>query len=133
VFLDTSGLVAAVNSDDQWHVRANEVWRDLMTNRTPLLTTSLVLVELGDGLSRVGERPIAIQVRDRLRASSRVEIVQVTAELESLAWELFRARPDKEWGVTDCVSFTVMNERGMREAFTLDHHFEQTGFVRLIK
>jgi predicted nucleic acid-binding protein len=45
---------------------------------------------------------------------------------------LFRARPDKDWGVTDCVSFALMGARQLRQAFTLDHHFEQAGFVRLI-
>ena len=133
VFLDTSGLIAVVNSDDQWHSKVSEAWRDLIARRVPLLTTSLVLIELGDGLSRVGERHLAIQLYDRMRRASAIEIVHPTEEMEERGWTLFRERPDQDWGMTDCVSFSVMADRSIHEAFTLDHHFEQAGFVRLIK
>jgi predicted nucleic acid-binding protein len=133
VFLDTSGLIAVVNSDDQWHKKAKTVWGELLVRRTPLLTTSLFLIELGDGLSRVGERHLAVQLYDRLRNTSAVEIVRPTEELEQQGWNLFRERPDQDWGMTDCISFAVMTERSIREGFTLDHHFEQAGFVRLLK
>lgn len=48
-------------------------------------------------------------------------------------WELFKSRPDKEWSWVDCASFVVMKQRGILEALTTDHHFEQAGFVRLLK
>ena len=41
---------------------------------------------------------------------------------------LYRARPDKAWSLIDCISFMVMTERGITEALTGDHHFEQAGF-----
>jgi predicted nucleic acid-binding protein len=47
-------------------------------------------------------------------------------------WALYCARPDKEWGLTDCISFTLMTQRGIREAFTSDHHFEQADFRKLL-
>ena len=47
-------------------------------------------------------------------------------------WQLYCARPDKEWGLTDCLSFVVMQEQGVFDAFTADHHFEQAGFIRLL-
>src|SRR5208282_5143253 len=47
--------------------------------------------------------------------------------------DFFSARPDKEWSLTDCISFVVMNERGMTDALTSDHHFEQAGFQILLK
>jgi hypothetical protein len=46
---------------------------------------------------------------------------------------LYAARPDKEWSLTDCVSFLVMQDHGVTEALTADHHFEQAGFVALLK
>ena len=45
-------------------------------------------------------------------------------------WE---SRPDKEWSLVDCASFVVMQQRGLTEVLTTDHHFEQAGFVRLLK
>jgi predicted nucleic acid-binding protein len=46
---------------------------------------------------------------------------------------LFRQHTDKEWSFTDCVSFGLMRELRIREAFTTDHHFKEAGFVPLLK
>ena len=132
VFLDTSGLIAVVNTDDQWHAAAEAIWQELIASNAPLVTTSLVLIELGDGLSRIQQRQLALDLYDGLRDSPRVEIVSMTPETEAAAWELFRQRADKQWGVTDCATFVVMEQRGILAALTVDHHFEQAGFQRLI-
>jgi uncharacterized protein len=132
VFLDTSGLIAVVNTDDQWHGRAEAAWRDLAASNAPLVTTPLVLIEMWDGLSRVDQRPLAVDLYDRLCRSPRVRILAVASEQELAAWQLCRQRPDKNWGVTDCASFVVMSQLGMEEAFTVDRHFEQASFRRLI-
>ena len=50
VFLDTCGLIALVNVDDQWHGKAEEVWAELTESANGLSTSSLVLIELADGL-----------------------------------------------------------------------------------
>jgi uncharacterized protein len=132
VFLDASGLIAVANTDDHWHRQAELAWNDLVISNLSMVTTSLVLFELGDGLSRINQRPLAVTLYDRLRASPRVRILPTTADLEAAAWELFRQRPDKAWGVTDCASFVVMEQLGIGAAFTVDRHFEQAGFRRLI-
>jgi len=132
VFLDTSGLIAVVNADDQWYADAEAVWRQLIASNASLVTTSWVLVELGDGLSRIDQRHLALMLYDRLRNAPRIEIVPMTPAHEAAAWELFRQRPDKQWGVTDCGSFVVMQQRGIDAALTVDHHFKQAGFKRLI-
>jgi uncharacterized protein len=133
IFLDASGLIAVTNMDDQWHDRAEAAWRELIVSGAPLVTTSLVLFELGDGLSRVNQRPLAIDLYTRLRQSPRVQVVPASLEQEVAAWELFRRRGDKDWGVTDCASFFEMNRLGIEEAFSVDRHFEQAGFRRLIR
>lgn len=132
VFLDTSGIIAVVNTDDQWHTTAESVWQDLIQAKLPLVTTSLVLIEMGDGLSRIGYRGLAVELRDRLLASSRIEVIQTTAGDEDRAWKLFRQRHDKEWGMTDCVSMIVARDRAAREVFSTDHHFQQAGFQILL-
>jgi uncharacterized protein len=132
VFLDTSGLTAVGNVDDQWHSVAERRWRELVASSAPIITTSLVMIELGDGLSKINRRPFAWQMRDRLLNSTRVEIIQTTSHHESRAWTLFRQTSDKEWGMTDCVSFVVAQDRLVQDVLSTDHHFEQAGFRLLL-
>ncbi len=47
-------------------------------------------------------------------------------------WMLYSQRPDKDWGLTDCISFAVMTQEGITQAFTSDRHFEQAGFTKLL-
>ncbi len=133
VFLDTSGLIALTDTDDAWHSKAAQVWQELLQGKRRLGTTSLVLIELADGLAKIHFRSIAVQLKDALTNSQNVELVQVDEALEAAAWKLFRERSDKEWGMTDCVSFTLMRDRKMADVFGLDHHFEQAGFNLLLK
>lgn len=132
IFVDTSGIIAVVNEDDHWHRRGTEVWAQFVRDSVPLVTTSAVLIELADGLSRVDQRSLATQVSESFRHSALLEVIQVSGDLEEAAWELYAERPDKEWGMTDCISFIVMRDGEMTQAFTADHHFEQAGFVRLL-
>lgn len=131
VFLDTSALAALANTRDQWHSSARMVWRELERTRRRAVTTSLILIEVGDGFSRVHFRPLAIELRRRLLRSNRVTIVQMTPELENRSWGLFERRRDKDWSVTDCASIVVMQDHRIREAFSFDQHFEQAGFQLL--
>ena len=74
-----------------------------------------------------------MQLVDALERSRRVEIVLVDERLERLGWQLFRAREDKDWGMTDCVSMSLMADRCIQDIFTADHHFEQAGFNILLR
>jgi hypothetical protein len=132
VFLDTSGLIALVNTSDQSHTAAEAAWVQVVESRASLVTTSLVLAEIGDGLSRIGYREMAVELVDRLHSAPRVTVFPYDPALESGAWALYKQRTDKEWGITDCVSFVVMRRERIGEAFTTDHHFEQAGFRSLI-
>ena len=131
-FLDTCGLVAKTNAKEQRHAAATRIWAALTLADEPLITTSLILFEIGDTLSRVGFRRGAAAIRAGLLASRRVEIVQITPDHERLAWEMFEQFRDKDWGLTDCVSFVIMEEREIQDAFTADRHFAQAGFTPLL-
>jgi uncharacterized protein len=133
VFLDTSGLIATVVIDDQWHSAAEPIWFELIRRKSRLLTTSLVVNELGDALCSLLKRTLVVEFIDRLRDSPRVEIVHVTPVMQEAGWKIFRDHADKEWGITDCVSFAFMRQLNIRSAFTNDRHFEQAGFEKLIK
>jgi len=110
-----------------------EVWTELIGSGVSLVTSSLVLVELGNGLARAHHRPLALQIAGSLQSSSRITVVQSDGELESRAWQLFRDCPDKSWGMTDCVSMTLMRDLQIEDVLTNDHHFEQAGFNVLIR
>lgn len=62
-----------------------------------------------------------------------MEIIPLSAELYTRALQMYRERPHKEWGLTDCVPFNVMEDRGMSEALTTDGHFQQAGFRVLLR
>ncbi len=68
-----------------------------------------------------------------MKASPHVEIVHVDAALDQAAWNLLEQRPDKEWSLVDCSSFVLMRQRGIVQAWTHDHHFEQAGFTRMLR
>jgi predicted nucleic acid-binding protein len=60
-------------------------------------------------------------------------IVETSGKLFRTGVAFYSRRPDKDWSLTDCISFVVMRDRGITEALTGDHHFEQAGFKALLK
>ena len=78
-------------------------------------------------------RPQQVTTIETIKTASWVEVVHIDPTLEVEAWTLLRSRLDKTWSLVDCASFTVMRHRGIREALTTDHNFEQAGFLQLLK
>lgn len=136
VFLDTGYSIAlsveSVESDEH-HERAEKLAERLEAEQTRLVTTQAILLEIGNALSKERYRAAAVELFDALEEDPSVEIVPLTEELFARALALFRSRPDKEWGLVDCVSFIVMRERGLTEALTPDKHYEQAGFRALLR
>ena len=130
VFGDTVNFIALLSTRDRWHTRAVAMSRQ---PPGPLVTTEWVLTEVGDAFCQPGARQKFSTLLELLRAQPDVEIVPATSELFRRGTELFAARPDKEWSLTDCISFVVMDERGVSDALTNDHHFEQEGFRALFR
>jgi uncharacterized protein len=62
-----------------------------------------------------------------------VKTIRLTPVLLERGLQRLRERPDKDWPLTDCISFVVMEDEGIREALTGDRHFEQAGFTALLK
>jgi predicted nucleic acid-binding protein len=83
-------------------------------------------------LSPAPLRRLAINLLQRIEQSRRIEVVHVTPDFYAKGWELYSNRLDKDWGVIECISFVIMQERNLTEALTSDHHFEQAGFKILL-
>jgi|SRR6476646_5932650 predicted nucleic acid-binding protein len=133
LFLDTAYVYALLNTRDEWHERAKNWQAFLAARRQTLITTEFILVEIGDGLANLRFRKQAIDTIDALRSSALVEIVPASSDLLAKAIDLYRDRTDKEWGVTDCTSFLVMQTHGIQDALTCDEDFIQAGFQALLR
>lgn len=133
VFADTSYFVALLNPRDAHHSFAIERASSLGTFR--LVTSEMVLTELLTFFAREGQvfRARAVELCDRLGEDPNVEIEPQTRDLFRRALERYRAMKDKNWSVTDCASFHLMEREGIRDALTNDHHFEQAGFRALLR
>jgi predicted nucleic acid-binding protein len=129
-FADTNFLVALLNPKDQWHSVAKEVAGALDES---VVTTMWVLLELGDALSVGSNRNLFLEFVDQLSEQPEWETVPASPDWFVRGLELFRSRKDKDWPLTDCISFVVMKQRDITEALTHDHHFEQAGFRILLK
>ncbi len=90
------------------------------------------MLELADGLASPSHRVHTARFLRQLRTTSTVTVVPASEMLLSRALELYESRPDKDWSLTDCTSFVVMQERGLTEAATGDRHFEQAGYKALL-
>ena len=127
-FADTSYFLALLIPNDENHAKAVALANQL---RAPLVTTDWVIVEVGNHLSPQKSRVIFARFLQLLQADARMQVVECSRELLQKGLRLFQARSDKGWSVTDCISFVLMAQRGILEALSFDHHFEQAGFVRL--
>ncbi len=129
-FADSFYYIALLNPRDTSHERALELARGL---QRPLITTAWVLAEVANVLSGRERRTAVADFLIALRHATEAEVLPPTAEQLEDGLELFHDRPDKEWSLTDCISFNVMEDRGLTEALTGDRHFEQAGYIALLK
>ncbi|MFB3893989.1 MAG: type II toxin-antitoxin system VapC family toxin [Phycisphaerae bacterium] len=130
IFADTSHYVAMLNQRDELHAKALEFMR---AHGGPILTTEQVLTETGNWLADTGDRDAFVVLLETIRADPTTTVVWSEREAFDAGMRLYAARSDKEWSVTDCISFVVMKERELADALTADHHFEQAGFRALLK
>ncbi len=129
-FIDTSFLIALVRRKDALHERASALQAN---QKGPLLTTEFVLLEFLDALCSPPLRSVSMETVAVLRQAIAVRIEAATSELIAEGMRIFEQHSDKNWGLTDCISFHVMRREGLQEALTSDHHFEQAGFRALMR
>lgn len=133
VFVDTAAWIALLINRDELHLQATDVMQKLRQKNAKLTTSESILTEFANALSPIKHRQKAVSFIDALRSLSNIEIVYSDAEIFNKSLQLYRERPDKEWSLTDCTSFILMNDLQIKYAFTSDKHFEQAGFIKLLE
>ncbi len=130
IFVDTVYWLALVNRNDRWHRHALD-WSGRADG--PLVTTEAVLTEVADALCHRDRRRWAVDAIRAIRADRTITSVAGSAALFRRSLDLYAARQDKDWSLTDCISFTVMKDRGIDRALTADVHYVQAGFRALLR
>ncbi len=130
VFADAYYFIALLNPRDEGHAAAV---RFTETFSGTHWTTAWIQVEVANACTRRPARSAFLSLFADLEGDSEVNIVPPSAEHYMLGLRLFAQHEDKEWSLTDCISFIVMKENNLANVLTADHHFEQAGFVPLLK
>jgi uncharacterized protein len=129
IFADTFYFLALLNRNDAAHQKARTISENLTE---PILTTAWVLTEVADALAAPNLRQTFLSLIQTLRSDPHTTIVPPTQTLFDQGLEFYAERPDKDWTLTDCISFVVMEQYGIRQSLTGDRHFEQAGFQALL-
>jgi uncharacterized protein len=130
LFADAFYFVACLNRADQHHGKA-VAFAAAYTGK--ILTTWCVLTETADALAASNTRQKTWTFITALELDPAIIIASQRDDLLRRGLRRYGERPDKSWTLTDCVSFVVMEDYGIVDALTGDHHFEQAGFRALLK
>jgi uncharacterized protein len=128
-FVDSFYFLALLNPRDAAHHSARKANKELVGR---FLTTHWVLVEVADALAQPKYRSSFLNLMARLEADPDMTIVPSSEDLFRRGLDLYRRRADKDWPLTDCISFVIMEDQGISEALTGDQHFQQAGFKALL-
>ncbi len=132
IFVDTAAWIALFNRRDALHHQSRQLMDRFRQQDIVLVSTEFLLLEVADAFSDSAIRGLTVEYINRLRRWKNLQIIPVSQSLLTEDWELYSQRSDKDWGLTDCISFVVMTQENIAEAFTSDHHFQQAGFVKLL-
>jgi predicted nucleic acid-binding protein len=133
VFADSGYWIAMLDPGDDLHERAEAVTAQLGNAR--IVTSQMALVEFLTFVGIRGERlrQAAVSAVRRLEENADVEILPQSSDQFSSAFDLYSSRLDKNWSITDCASFIIMEQMRITEALAHDQDFEQAGFIALLR
>ncbi|MFO0970336.1 MAG: hypothetical protein U0793_32710 [Gemmataceae bacterium] len=130
VFADSFCYIALLNPKDRFHTAALQATASLQTR---IVTTGWVLMEVVDALSAPVIRQHTFRFLNQISTDANTTIIMDSSPWHTLGLALYGDRHDKDWSLTDCISFVIMAERCIAEALTGDHHFAQAGFRPLLQ
>ena len=132
VYMDSSGFLALWDANDSYHSAACRLQQQLAKKRRRFLTSDYVLDETTTLLLVRHSHEAAADFLRAVLSSQAIKVEWVGTDRFRRAADFFQQHTDKQWSFTDCVSFIVMRELSIRDAFTTDQHFKQAGFAPLL-
>ncbi len=135
IFVDTSGWGNLVDKSQPYHQLMVQLYREAKQQKRRLITSNYVITEVVALLTSPLRIPRSriISFVNSLKQSPYIDIIHIDKEKDNETWILLSSREDKEWSLVDCSTFIIMKQRGILEALTNDVHFEQAGFISLLK
>lgn len=127
-FADTSFYIAIANPADALHEVALAQVDECAEG---IVTTEHVLTELGNYFS-AKNRQLFIEMVELIDADDRTRVVPASTKLLRDGVRLYAERDDKQWSLTDCISFVVMRDLCLERSLTADRHFAQAGYSTLL-
>jgi len=133
VLVDSAGFLALWDAGDEHHGAAVALQHDLARKSRRFLTTEYIVDETITLLLVRHSHAAAVDFLETIEKSESLRLEWIDPPRFHAASAWFRRHSDKDWSFTDCVSFAVMRELRLRDAFTTDHHFRQAGFTPLLR
>jgi uncharacterized protein len=130
VFVDTGYLLALEIANDQHHQAAVQHWQRIVTTLPPLVTTSYVFDEVVTFFNSRGHHAKAVQIGNDLLRSASLQLIHVDEGLFYEGWTYLQQHQDKDYSLTDCISFVAMQRLSISTALAFDRHFVQAGFTK---
>ena len=129
VFGDSFYFIALLNERDAAHIQVRQF---AARHRMHVVTTRWILAEVADALCQAAWRGRVGASLAFMMARSKFTVHAQSDDLFERGLALYRSRADKDWSLTDCISFVVMADERLTDALTSDRHFEQAGFKALL-
>jgi uncharacterized protein len=131
-FADTAFWIALAHRYDQHHTQASAWGKYLIQQKAAILTTEAVLWEWMNALAAAGTRRTTAEGYRRCHQDPNIEVVPFASDRIAEAVRFYEGRADKDWSLTDCLSFLVMEQHQIPRALTSDRHFQQAGFEAVL-
>jgi len=133
VFADTGYWIALLDPQDTLHSKAINL--SITLTQVQIVTSEMILTEILNHFSKRGNflRYAAANFIESLQESPAITIIPQTDSIFQQALILYKQRPDQAWSHTDCSSFCIMQQQNILEALAYDKHFEQAGFIALLR
>ena len=135
LFVDTSGWASFFTKTEPTHLQALQLLGIAHQQNDRIITTNYILAELIALLHSPlrQSRSRIFGILNTIKTAPYIQILHIIEEIDSAAWTLCQSRSDKPWSLVDCTSFVLMQQLNIQQALTTDRHFEQAGFIRLLK